>query len=151
MSFKYSGNTFEIIYLKTNFLISIICQWSGNDHTREKHRLWAISPPKYRKEPWKIKREARAVFSLAHTIYNWELWRFSPVLWRWCICLCSRSTCALRVCHSLGTCSFPAAALDQVHWPLTLVGSGPKSNQFIYSLWATPGLSMIKSTEGFSR
>ena len=33
--------------------------------------------------------------------------------------------------------------LDQVHWPLTFGGSRPKSNQFIYLSWCTPGPSMI--------
>ena len=36
------------------------------------------------------------------------------------------------------------AYLDQVHWPLTLGESRPKSNQFIYSWW-------WKSTQGFLR
>ena len=35
------------------------------------------------------------------------------------------------------------ALLDQVHWPLTLAGSCPKSNQFIYSSWGAPVPSMI--------
>ena len=34
------------------------------------------------------------------------------------------------------------AYLDQVHWPMALGGSRPKSNQFIYSSWCTPGPSM---------
>ena len=40
------------------------------------------------------------------------------------------------------------AYLDQVYWPLTLGGSRPKSNQFIYSSWCIPGSSMIKIHQG---
>ena len=40
------------------------------------------------------------------------------------------------------------AYLDQVYWPLTLGGSRPKSNQFIYSSWCIPGPSMIKIHQG---
>ena len=40
------------------------------------------------------------------------------------------------------------AYLDQVHWPLTLGGSRPKSNQFIYSGWGTPVPSLMKIHPG---
>ena len=40
------------------------------------------------------------------------------------------------------------AYLDQVHWPLTLGGSRPKSNQFIYSSWCTPVPSLMKIHQG---
>ena len=40
------------------------------------------------------------------------------------------------------------AYLDQVHWPLTLGGSRPKSNQFIYSRWCTPVPSLMKIHPG---
>ena len=40
------------------------------------------------------------------------------------------------------------AYLDQVHWPLTLGGSRPKSNQFIYSGWCTPVPSLMKIHPG---
>ena len=40
------------------------------------------------------------------------------------------------------------AYLDQVHWPLMLGGSRPKSNQFIYSSWCTPVPSLMKIHPG---
>ena len=40
------------------------------------------------------------------------------------------------------------AYLDQVHWPLTLDRSRPKSNQFIYSQWCTPVPSLMKIHPG---
>ena len=40
------------------------------------------------------------------------------------------------------------AYLDQVHWPLTLGGSRPNSNQFIYSSWCTPVPSLMKIHPG---
>ena len=38
--------------------------------------------------------------------------------------------------------------LDQVHLPLTLGGSGPKSNQFIYSSWRYPCAKYDKNPPG---
>ena len=43
------------------------------------------------------------------------------------------------------------AYFDQVHWPLILGGSRPKSNQFIYSWWCTLYQVWWKSTKGFLR
>ena len=40
------------------------------------------------------------------------------------------------------------AYFDQVYWPLTLGGSRPKSNQFIYSSWCTLVLSLMKIHQG---
>ena len=40
------------------------------------------------------------------------------------------------------------AYFDQVYWPLTLGGSRPKSNQFIYSSWCTPVSSLMKIHPG---
>ena len=40
------------------------------------------------------------------------------------------------------------AYLDQVYWPLTLGGSRPKSNHFVYSSWCTPVPSLMKIHPG---